>query len=73
MLGESHYTNVNDAAKVDLKKSECQSNQNDTREIMAAYPLEGLAAGWENSSGRSNNPTFDNLTRALLKTDLLAQ
>ena len=73
IVGESHYTNVNDAAKVGLKKSECQSNQNYTREIMAEYPLEGLAAGWENNAGRSNNPTFDNLTRTLLKTDLLAQ
>jgi hypothetical protein len=38
---------------------------------MVEYPLEGLAASWENNAGRSNNPTFDNLTRVLLKTDLL--
>jgi hypothetical protein len=66
VVGESHYVNELDLSKVIVKKAECHANIRHTREIMAEYPLEGYEAGWSR-----NNPTFDNLHRALLKNDLL--
>lgn len=71
VIGESHYTNEPNLDKVADKKMECHSNQLLTREIVCEYPLEGYEAGWRNNGGRRNNPTFDNLHRALLRDDLL--
>ena len=67
IVGESNYTNEQDSQKVADKKAECQGNVFYQREVVAEYPLEGREAGW-----LGNSPTFDNLHRALLKTDLLA-
>ena len=72
VVGESHYTNVADAGKVAEEKAKWQANTLVTREVMAEYPLEGYDAGWVNNGGKGNNPTFDNLHRALLLTDLLS-
>ena len=67
IVGESHYSGEPDIEKVAQNKAKMSANQKETREVIAEYPLEGLAAGWER-----NNPTYDNLHRALLKTDLLS-
>jgi len=66
IVGESHYSNEPVPENVAAKKAECMKDPKYTREIVAEYPLEGKDAGWPR-----NNPTFDNLHRALLKTDLL--
>lgn len=71
IVGESHYTNEPNHNQVDARKLEISNNPNFTREVTAEYPLEGYEAGWKNACGRKNNPTFDNLHRALLERDLL--
>jgi hypothetical protein len=63
IVGESHYAKDIDKEKAADKLAKLSANKYETREIVAEYPIEG---SWER-----NNPTFDNLHRSLLKTDLL--
>jgi len=70
IVGESNYIIEPDSSKVAEMKAERQANGMYQREVIAEYPLVGYEAGW-NNNGRRNNPTFDYLHRALLKTDLL--
>jgi len=66
IVGESHYAKETDKKKTDDKLAKISANRYETRENVAEYPIEGSDAGWE-----KNNPTFDNLHRSLLETDLL--
>jgi hypothetical protein len=73
IVGESHYTNKEEAdgASIDKNKQAIYSNRCFTREVIAEYPILGYEAGWKNNGGRGNNPTFDNLHKLLIGDSLL--
>lgn len=73
IVAESHYTNAATPEEAQKGKLEYMEDKHSTREVFAEYPMIGYKAGWTNHGGRHNNPTFDNIFRVLVSSDLLSE